>query len=266
MKGLWTLGFRPWPPRRTLRQPAAPVRLSPAKAANQTLRSLKARWSRLPRPSWSQSLALLARAGLAPRTVFDIGVAFGTPALYRAFPRARYYLIDPTSESLSYMSRLARRLDAEPLNVALGDEEGEREIELRADLLGSTFYEEIGSCRAVGRETVVVRRFDRLIGAFDRPALAKIDVQGAEMAVLRGMGARIAELDAVLVETSTLATVTGGPELAELIAFMAARGFVVFDVLGLARRPLDNALAQIDLLFVPDGSPLRADRRWSGRT
>jgi hypothetical protein len=35
-------------------------------------------------------------------------------------------------------------------------------------------------------------------------------------------------------------------------------------VLGLKRRPLDDATAQLDLLFVPQDSSLRADRRWAG--
>jgi len=37
----------------------------------------------------------------------------------------------------------------------------------------------------------------------------------------------------------------------------------VADIIGLKRRPLDGATAQFDLLFVPESSPLRADRRWA---
>jgi hypothetical protein len=44
---------------------------------------------------------------------------------------------------------------------------------------------------------------------------------------------------------------------------MHEREFVVWDVLALGRRPLDAALAQIDLVFVPERSPLRRDRRWN---
>src|SRR5215469_14136220 len=231
----------------------------------QALRPLKARWVSSPTPSWRSTAAVLKQRRFRPRTVFDIGVAFGTFELYRQFPDAFYYLVDPTSESLPYMQRLASRLDCEILNVALADRDGQLDIEVRADILGSTFFEEIGPRAALGRETVVMRRFDTLIGTFERPALAKIDVQGSELAVLQGMGERIAEFDAIVVETSTLATIKDGPELYNLIDFMKTRGFVVFDVVGLARRPLDRALAQIDLLFVPDESPLRTDRRWADR-
>ena len=109
-----------------------------------------------------------------------------------------------------------------------------------------------------------MNRFDTLFPAIDRPALAKIDVQGAEMMVLRGMTGRLREIDALIVETSTIATVKGGAEVADVVCFMRDHGFVVADVLGLKRRPLDDATAQLDLLFVPKDSPLRADRRWAG--
>lgn len=229
----------------------------------QKLRPIKARLSRSPAPSWHATAAVLKRHGLLPRTVFDIGVAFGTYELYREFPDAFYYLVDPTAESLRYMQQLARQLDCEVFNVALSDRDGEMEIEVRPDIQGSTFFEEVGPREVLRRETVTVRRFDTLVGGFDRPALAKIDVQGSELAVLEGMGDRIRDIDAIVAETSTLATIKGAPEFYDILAFMKARGFVASDVLGYARRPLDNALAQIDILFVPEDSPLRTDRRWA---
>jgi FkbM family methyltransferase len=253
---LGTVAARPDP----LPAPDAPRFVESIK---QALRPIKARWSRSPPPSWRATADVIKRHGLRPRTVFDIGVAYGTYELYREFPDAFYYLVDPTSESLRYMRQLSRQLDCEVLNVALSDRDGEMEIEVRADIQGSTFFEEVGPRDVLRRETVAVRRFDTLLGSFERPALAKIDVQGSELAVLQGMGERIGELDAIIAETSTLATIKGGPELYDLIAFMKTRGFVAFDVLGYARRPLDHALAQIDMLFVPEESPLRNDRRWA---
>ena len=212
---------------------------------------------------WNTGIAALRRQGFAPRTVFDIGVAQGTPALYAAFPSARFVLVDPTRESLPYMNRLARRLDAEVCPLALGDRDGEMEIEVRCDdIQGATFFHEIGPLGPTERYPVPVRRFDSLFATFNRPALCKVDVQGAELMVLRGMGASIHDIDAIIVETSAIATVADAPEIFDVIAFLRREGFVIFDLLGLARRPLDHALAQIDLLLVKEESPFRADRRW----
>lgn len=226
---------------------------------------IKGRLPSQPAPSWRIAAAVLKRHGFQPRTIFDIGVAFGTFDLYREFPDAFYYLVDPTHESLPYMRHLAGQLDCEVLNVALADHDGELEIEIRDDIQGSTFFEEVGPRTVRRREAVAVRRFDTLVGPFDRPALAKIDVQGSELTVLQGMGERIRDIDAIVVETSTLATIKSGPEIGDVIAYLKSRGFVMFDLVGFGRRPLDGALAQLDALFVPDESPLRADRRWTDR-
>lgn len=213
--------------------------------------------------SWRRSLRVLQRHGFAPATVFDIGVGFGTWSLYRAFPEAYYHLIDPTPESLPYMQSIARRLQAEVHPVALGHCEDEVTLEVRPDVQGSTLLEEVGPRHVTRYDRVPMHRFDAMIGVFERPALAKIDVQGAELMVLQGMTGRLGEIDAFVVETSTIATVKGGAEMADVVGFLHRHGFVVADIVGLKRRPLDGATAQFDLLFVPESSPLRADRRWA---
>jgi FkbM family methyltransferase len=215
------------------------------------------------KPSWARSLDLLRRYDLAPATVFDIGVAFGTYELYRCFPDAFYHLVDPTPESLHYMKRLSRELRGEVHCVALGDRDDEATIEIRPDIQAATLFEDHGARAVVRHDVVPLRRFDSLIGRFERPALCKIDVQGAELMVLKGMTGRLAEIDAFIVETSTLSTLKSGVELHDIVHFLHGHGFVVADVLGLVPRPLDGATGHVDLMFLPEDSVLRADRRWA---
>ena len=214
-------------------------------------------------PSWDKSFAVLRHYDLKPATVFDIGVAYGTHELYRAFPDAYYHLIDPTYESLHHMRRLGRRLRCEIHAVALGNREGETTIEIRPDIQGATLLEDFTPREIVRHDRVPMRRFDSLFGEIAQPALAKIDVQGAELMVLEGMTGRLGSLDAVLVETSTIASVRGGAEVHDVVQFMHGHGFALADVLGMTRRPLDRATAQLDLLFLPEGSGPRRDRRWA---
>ncbi|MEN3793297.1 hypothetical protein [Fulvimarina sp. MAC3] len=44
--------------------------------------------------------------------------------------------------------------------------------------------------------------------------------------------------------------------------FMEEQGFVIYDISGMTRRPLDKTLAQVDVVFVREESALRTDRRW----
>lgn len=214
-------------------------------------------------PSWARSMRVLQHHGFTPATVFDIGVGYGTFPLYRAFPDAFYHLVDPARESYAYMQRLAKRLRCELHAVALADRDGEAELEVRGDIQESTLLEEVGPRQVRRVDRVPVRRFDTLFGPIARPSLCKIDVQGAELLVLAGMTGRLAEIDALVIETSTIATVKGGAEMREVIAFLGDHGFALVDIVGLRRRPLDDATAQLDLLFVPDDSGPRADRRWT---
>ena len=214
-------------------------------------------------PSWESLFGVLTRQNFHPQTVFDIGVAEGTPELYAAYPEAEFHLIDPTKESLPYMEAISRRINARIYNLALGDAETEQVIITRQDIFGASFFEEQGGASDVtGRYVVKVKRFDTLFREFMRPSLCKIDAQGAEAVIIRGMEGAIGKIDILVVEISVIATVVGGPEAAEVIAMLDGMDFKIYDIISLRRRPLDGALVQIDLVFVPDKSPLRSDHRW----
>jgi len=160
------------------------------------------------------------------------------------------------------MHAIARTYSATVHNFALACESKELELKVPPEHFGSTFLEEIGEVEISRRYMVSVRRFDEVIGDIERPALAKIDVQGFEMEVLCGMRNKLSELDAVIVEVSTIATLYDGPEVAQVMEFFTKHGWSLADVMSLSARPLDGALAQMDLLFVPNLSPIRVDRRW----
>jgi FkbM family methyltransferase len=206
---------------------------------------------------------LLRRHGLAPRTVFDIGVAAGTPWLYAAFPDARFVLVDPSRESLPHMRRWAERLDAQVLNLALGAEETTMRLRVGENIERASLHEEAEPLGIVAEYDVRVRRLDTVIDDFERPALCKIDAQGGEIEVLRGMGRHLTAIDAFIIETSLLAPFHDSPELLDLVRLMDEQGYVLHDIVGTYRRQLDLALAQIDAAFVPRGSPLRCERRWA---
>jgi FkbM family methyltransferase len=108
-------------------------------------------------------------AGLRPRTIFDVGVAHGTPWLYEAYPEAKYFLIDPTPQSLPLMQDLSNRLKAEVLNFALGNSDGTVTIKIRSDHSRSSLFEEVGDAKIVEEVEVPVRRFDAVIKEFERP-------------------------------------------------------------------------------------------------
>src|SRR5439155_5570854 len=91
------------------------------------------------------------------------------------------------------------------------------------------------------------------------PDMIKLDLQGYELQALEGASRSLEHAEAALIEVSFIELQKGMPRMHEVVAFMAARGFDVYDITALWHRPLDGALAQGDFLFVSRRSAL-----WNG--
>lgn len=214
-------------------------------------------------PSWNTLFEQLKHFGFWPKTVFDIGVAAGTPWLYEAFPDSLYYLIDPTNESRIHMEMIAKSLNAQILNVALGDKPGHVDIYMRDDIGASTFFTEVAEARLKAKYVVKMERLDSIVTSFETPSFCKIDVQGSEVMVLKGMSGIIDNIDVFVIEASLIATIIDGPEVLDIMNLMDQYGFCLYDILSFGRRPLDRALAQVDIAFVRKDSVFRQDKRWA---
>ncbi len=202
----------------------------------------------------------LKSLGFDIRTVIDVGIAFGTSSIYDAFPRAKYFLIEPVEECRPVLEQLKQRLDAEYFLVAAGAENGEISFNVHDDISGSSIFEQVEGKALDGEaRKTPMRRLDSLLpDRLERPVLLKIDTQGAEIEVLKGLGARIADIDLMILETTMMPMRHGIPQFADIVRFCDEAGFAVYDVLEGHMRSLDGALAQIDLAFVRKDSPLRS--------
>ena len=85
------------------------------------------------------------------------------------------------------MQEWASRLDADIHPVGLGQEASKSIIYVRPEIGGSSIFEEQGEITIADSYEIDIVRLDELISSFEKPALVKIDVQGAELGVLRGM-------------------------------------------------------------------------------
>jgi hypothetical protein len=96
---------------------------------------------------------------------------------------------------------------------------------------------------------------------WDAVGFLKLDVQGYELEVLRGGAGVLSTAEALLLEVAVLPVNEGAPTFAEVIRFLEDRGFIVYDICTLFRRPLDAALVQLDVIFLRATSPLLRDLR-----
>lgn len=203
----------------------------------------------------------LKSLGFEVRTVIDVGIAFGTAPIYDAFPRARYFLIEPVAECRPVLEKLTQRLNAEYFLVAAGAENRDVSLNVHDDISGSSLYPQVEGKVLDGEARLTpMRRLDSLLPeSLEHPVFLKIDTQGAEIEVLKGLGSRIGEIDLLIVETTMMELRHGIPQFADVVRFCDDAGFAVYDVLEGHVRALDGALAQIDLAFVRKDGVLRSE-------
>ena len=206
-------------------------------------------------------LRRLAAAGVRPRAVLDVGAALGdwSRACACVFPEARYLLVEPLAEFRPSLNALGF---GEIVEAAVADERGERTLHVHPDLVGSSLLREREGEHVDGApRRVPVATVDELVRehGLQPPFLVKVDVQGAARDVIVGASRTIGDAAAVIAEVSFFDFYDGGTPFEELVRTMHDASFVVYDIGNLARRPLDGALSQADVLFVPKDSPARRE-------
>ena len=218
------------------------------------------------RTSLAGGLAQIARLGFKPHTVIDVGVANATPDLYGVFPEASLLLIEPLVEFEPFLKKICSTYNAQYVLAAAGEAPGSAVLHVHPDKVGSSLLHEVEgpSVDGVPRSVRVVA-IDQLCVEknLKAPYLLKADVQGAELQVLSGATRTLQETEVVILEVSLLAAMIGGPELFDVVCRMKDLGFVAYDLFGLHYRPLDDALCQVDIIFVPQHSALRKSRAYA---
>lgn len=215
------------------------------------------------RTSLESALRRVRALGVVPASVADVGAAYGSWSLTCAavFPDAQFVLVEPLSEFAPFLVEAESRLgNARYVAAAAGSSDGQATVFVHEDLVGSSTYREREPDLESESRRVAALTLDSILSeaGAQPPYLLKLDVQGAELDVLAGATAALRQTSLIVLEVSFFEFFAGGPDFAAVVERMAAEGFVLYDVLGLSYRPLDGALAQADVLFVPFDSPLRA--------
>jgi FkbM family methyltransferase len=211
--------------------------------------------------------------GLDVRVAVDGGAATGdwTRQFKAIWPDAQVVCVEPRDDAQGALKALASEMKG--IHVAqtlLSATEGTVEFHVnkeQSSILGDfaatagVASASTGTGNAVPTPATTLDALVRRLGLPD-PDLIKLDLQGAELMALEGATRCLQSAQAVLLEVSFLQFMKGIPLVGEVVPYMTARGFRVYDILALWQRPLDGALAQGDFLFVSERSGLVGDARW----
>ena len=212
-----------------------------------------------PLHTFEQSLAEIARR-FEIGAVIDIGVAEGTPELHRAFPKTPFLLVEANPQYTEELQKKAQAHGWMFAPVFCGESETTVPFRLYASgRKASAHMSENQDNEKNFVETISIpcKPLDTLLSQnlLPSPYLIKIDTEGAEMSVLRGATAALAQAAAVIVETSIVKRYVGGSEFADVVAYMHTQGFSVFDMCEGTIE--DGRLLMVDVVFIRTDSPVR---------
>jgi FkbM family methyltransferase len=202
------------------------------------------------RPVKKESLDKLIAMGAPVGSVIDVGVLTCTGPLLSAFPKCKHLLIEPIVEWNEAIAKnyKTRGVPYELVNVAASDRNGTVTMKTASVRPGQpiTHARMFDGAATADDETlreVPMATVDSLIAerTLEPPYLLKIDVDGAEPAILKGAKETLKKTSIVVIEA-------GMQTLIERATMLREAGFLLFDVVDLCYY--DDRLAQVDLVFL----------------
>jgi len=205
-------------------------------------------------------LRLLDHHGV--RQVFDVGANVGQYGMFmrKNGYRGRLVSFDPLSAALPLLRRRAAAdHDWQVVPIGLGDFDGQATINVAGNSESSSLLgmlplhtDVLPVAGYVGTETVTIRKLDSIIGehaAPGQPLFVKMDAQGFEKKILDGAAGSLAAIAGFQIELSPSPLYAGEATLAEMVQYLADRGFVLMGVEPGWSHGTTGQLMQMDGVF-----------------
>jgi FkbM family methyltransferase len=211
------------------------------------------------------SLTRLKNIGFRPLLIFDVGGYKGefSEMCLEIWNGTEVHLFEGLPDKIGPLKEKFKGLKVRINECLVGDKDA-REVQFYADESASSVLdsEEIYYKKQLITQSMCC--LDSYISSHGNiiPDMLKIDTQGFEYSVLKGCETYLSRVSVLLIECNFLEIYQNVKLAGELITYLGGFGFVIYDVSEIHRRPLDNALVQMDFVFVKHDAVWRQDKRW----
>ena len=218
-----------------------------------------------PPRGFAQFLALYRQFGPPPQAVFDIGVGHGTQWLYEAFPESYFVLVEALEDFRPSIDGILQRYRGESHYCALAEREGTiaMHVPLRAATGSSLLprnaawdaFQKGQGDRGTVERIVPVTTLDRIAAPHRGPHIVKIDVEGAELQVLRGGTACIDAADMLIVECSIAPRHVGESDFVDVAYHLKQRNFELTEIVEIDTYGRHEMMDFLDAVFIRRDNP-----------
>jgi FkbM family methyltransferase len=211
-----------------------------------------------------------------PLAIVDVGANKGewSTAVRSTFPDAKFFMLEATSNKDSVLHNVAGQLGNAEYRIAVMSETAGQKVNFyEGGDTGNSMFQENTHFYAndvpVERITSTLdEEIERSFVKMEEVDIIKIDVQGAEVVVLKGGPKALSQATFVQLETGPISYNSGGACFHEVDELLRSHGFFWYDLGDLAyNRNLFQTpgLGQFDVLYVKPSSPKLPDALKSTR-
>jgi len=212
-------------------------------------------------------LQFLRSQGFNPKVIYDIGANDGvwSNAGQEIFKDATFYMFEANDEHEHMLVATGR-----PYIISvLGDTDKDvvfHSLAHTGTILGGkgggdSVFEENTQWYVdnpnVNRKKLRMKRLDDIVAEkkWPQPEFIKMDVQGAELIIMKGGENALANTEIIVLETKILEYNKGAPMLLDIMNYLDSKGFAPLDILELHYIG-PGYLNEVDVMFVRKTSPL----------
>ena len=205
-------------------------------------------------------LRLLKEKNFYPKFIYDIGCGHGqwTQKCIKFFPNSKYHLFDANDNNLEQLSQLKKNNTNIDYKICLLSDDYSSYDFFNMGYGSSIFEEQTSFDRYVEKlnSTTLYNEISPDCKLYSNN-LIKLDVQGAEIKILKGLKEYISLFEVIILEVSLHNYNKNSPLFDKVMNFMHDNTYKLYDIYDLKRLGKDKSfLLQFDCVFVKKDSNL----------